>query len=251
MPPLTQTSGGAPPTGGLVNTAKSMPRARTVWRSSGGVRAEGACGRRRNRRRTRTERWRRWTCVMVRHCNDIADRRRHVLRCRAVDRRYFPSVRIDSPLPSRPLRASLSCSPLPASLARAGTVRSRDDREDPRRRTESLARLGDARHARDGVRSAAHRVAGVHARRERGRAIDFAALGLQQPALETWPFGRGWELQKFTLRDDRAALLPDDRLSRRVVAVDEGRDRRHADAHRRHHRTIRSRRCAAGSRARS
>ncbi len=41
-------------------------------------------------------------------------------------------------------------------------------REDPRRRSEPLARLGDGRHARDGDRSSAHRVAGVHARRDVG-----------------------------------------------------------------------------------
>jgi hypothetical protein len=38
MPPLMQMIGVAPAMGGLVKTAKLIPRARTVWRTSGGVR---------------------------------------------------------------------------------------------------------------------------------------------------------------------------------------------------------------------
>ena len=51
--------------------------------------------------------------------------------------------------------------------------------------------------------------------------------------MESWPFGRGWELEKFTLEMTSPRFAPMIGYPDAWSRVDEGRDRRHADSRRR------------------
>ena len=60
-----------------------------------------------------------------------------------------------------------------------------------------------------------------------------ASYGLANAQLEPWKFGRGWTLEKLTVEMVEPRYLPLHRLRRRLVGVDQRRDRRRAGVPRR------------------
>ena len=59
----------------------------------------------------------------------------------------------------------------------------------------------------------------AHMRAARWARDRFLEWGLTNPHLEPYEFGRGWSLERISVEMTDAALLPADRVPRRVVAV--------------------------------
>ena len=108
--------------------------------------------------------------------------------------------------------------PLSAAVAGDGEARPRRDLPHQGRRAAALEGDGDRELPHRRLRPAAHRLAQHEGSRRLG-AEDDEGLGPDQRApREAWPFGRGWQNQRFIANAADAARLPAHRLPESVDA---------------------------------